>query len=69
MEGVIADVNGWYTVVSERCLRPYSTYCCLSRTTTVEPLSALLIIMSVLSMRLDSAIRSLLVRLSVLDCA
>ena len=64
----MSELKGWYTVVSDKCLRPSSMYCDLSRTTTVEPLSALLITMSVLSMRSDSVIRSRLVRLSPRDC-
>ena len=61
-------VRGLYTVVSDKCFRPSSIYWVLSRTTIVEPLSALLITMSVLSIRFDSATRSLLVRLSEGDC-
>ena len=66
--GVISVSNGLYTDILVRWPSPSLIYCSLSWTTIVEPLSALLITMSVLFEKFASAILWFLVRLSFFVC-
>ena len=66
--GVMSLVRGLYTFPFAKWVKPSLIYWSLSRTTIVEPLSALLITVYILFITALSAFLSPIVRLSVLDC-